>query len=285
MELTFGRVSGRMAKGPASAADAPLIVAVHGGTYDSAYFDVDGHSLLARAAANGVPAIAIDRPGYGATPLLDRADMTLRGQGRFLVAALADLWRLHGEGRPGMVLVAHSIGAAISLFAAREPAELPLLGVAVSGVGMRTPPEHREMWNAFPDIDLVEMPDPVKDEVMFGPAGSFRPESVMAARAANRTVPRVEIVDIVTTWAGHAADVLGAIRAPVHYRQGEHDRLWITGQGEVDAFAAALGNSARVDAAMMRGAGHCLDFHDVGAAFHLQQLGFAMQCAAEAGRS
>jgi hypothetical protein len=33
---------------------------------------------------------------------------------------------------------------------------------------------------------------------------------------------------------------------------------------------------------MMRGSGHCIDFHHVGRAFQLQQLAFALQCAAEA---
>ena len=45
--------------------NAPLIVAIHGGTYTSAYFDVPGYSLLDRADASGVPIIAPDRPGYG----------------------------------------------------------------------------------------------------------------------------------------------------------------------------------------------------------------------------
>lgn len=281
MTLEFGQVSGLARLAPADAA-VPLVVAVHGGTYDSLYFDVPGHSLLDRAAGNGVPIIAIDRPGYGQTPLLARSEMTLRGQGRFLATALGDVWRLHGAGRAGIFLIAHSIGAAISLFAASDPDDLPLLGVAVSGIGMRTPPEHKAMWESFPDIDLVGMPDEVKDGVMFGPEGSFAPTAPAAARVANRTVPRVEIVDIVSTWADHAADVLGAVRVPVHYRQGEIDRLWIVDEAEVRAFKAALSQSARVDAAMLRGTGHCLDFHHVGAAIQLQQLGFALQCGTEA---
>lgn len=51
--------------GHADDADLPLVVAVHGGGYTSAYFDVPGYSLLDRAAGLGVPVIAVDRPGYG----------------------------------------------------------------------------------------------------------------------------------------------------------------------------------------------------------------------------
>ncbi len=278
MALEFGLVSGRARLTGADPA-APLIVAVHGGTYDAAYFDVPGHSLLDRAEAERLPIVAIDRPGYGKTPLLASDAMTLRGQGRFLVETLGALWQLHGAGRPGMVVIAHSIGAAITLFAAGNACDPTLLGVAVSGVGMRTPPEHKDMWQAFPQQDLVGLPDEVKDGVMFGPQGSFDPGAPAAARVANRTVPRVEIVDIVTSWTGDAPDVLARVGVPVHYRQGEFDRLWITGEDEVRAFEAALSQAPRVDAAMMPGMGHCLDFHNVGDAFQSEQLAFARTCA------
>jgi hypothetical protein len=36
-----------------------------------------------------------------------------------------------------------------------------------------------------------------------------------------------------------------------------------------------------VDAAMMRGTGHSMDFHHIGRSLQLQQLAFALQCAAE----
>jgi hypothetical protein len=74
---------------------------------------------------------------------------------------------------------------------------------------------------------------------------------------------------------------LAAIGVPVHYRQAQDDHLWIVDQGEIDGFARALSKSPRVDAAMMRATGHCMDFHKIGAAFQIQQLGFALQCGAE----
>jgi len=40
----------------------PLIVAIHGGTYNSGYFDVAGYSLIQRAAGLGIPILALDRP-------------------------------------------------------------------------------------------------------------------------------------------------------------------------------------------------------------------------------
>lgn len=278
----FAGLTGQVRFPAAEQAGAPLIVAVHGGTYTSRYFDVPGHSLLDRAEANGLPIIAIDRPGHGGSPLLAPEESDLAGQGRFLAGALKEGWERYGGGRKGMVIIAHSIGAAISLRVSSAPDGLPLLGVAVSGVGLRTPPDHRGMWNALPDMPRVELPDAVKDEVMFGPAGSFDAAMPAASHVANTTAVRAELVDIVSTWQDHVHGVLGRIAVPVHYRQAEVDHLWIVDEGEVAGFAGALTASPRVDAEMMRGTGHCIDFHRVGAALQLQQLGFALQCAAEA---
>ena len=46
--MTFGRH--RLVDGPV-AADVPLGVALHGGTYTSVYFDIPGQSLLESGAA------------------------------------------------------------------------------------------------------------------------------------------------------------------------------------------------------------------------------------------
>jgi pimeloyl-ACP methyl ester carboxylesterase len=285
-EPIFGELSGR-ARLPAGAraAHAPLVVAIHGGTYSSAYFDVPGYSLLDRAAAVGIPILALDRPGYGDSPLLPGDGGTIRGQAAYLASALEDAWRRHGGGASGMVLIGHSIGGAIAASIASKPEGLPLLGVAISGVGLRTPTQHQSMWNSLPDTPIVEMPTPMKDQLMFGPPGSFDASMPAASHVANRPVPRAELVDIVGTWRDAVHDVLGAIAVPVHYRQAEIDHLWIVDRGEIDGFAQALSNSPRVDAAMLLGTGHCMDFHNIGPAFQLQQLGFALQCGVEATHS
>lgn len=48
----------------------PVLVAIHGGTYTSQYFDVPGYSLIDRAIAAGFQIVALDRPGYGTTDAL-----------------------------------------------------------------------------------------------------------------------------------------------------------------------------------------------------------------------
>jgi pimeloyl-ACP methyl ester carboxylesterase len=276
----FGVFSGRASIPQATVGANPLVIAIHGGTYTSAYFDIDGYSLLDRAGRNGIRAIAIDRHGYGKTPFIH--DMSILGQAAALSGALNDLWTQYRGNALGVVLIGHSIGAAIALGVANNPGELPLLGVAVSGIGVRTPSAHSAMWNALPDLPTVEMPAAVKDQLMFGPPGSFDPAVAAASHAADAPVPKAELVDIVGEWQAQAAAVCSRVRVPVHYRQAEQDQLWIVDKDEVEAFARRFSAAPNVDAAMIRNTGHCMDLHAVGPALQLQQLGFALQCAVEA---
>lgn len=255
------------------------MIAVHGGTYTSAYFDLPGRSLLDAAEANGLPIVAIDRPGYGDSPMLPADQMDITGQAAFLTGALETIWHSHGDGCPGIVLIGHSIGAAIAATIASSPGTLPLLGVAISGVGLRTNPGDNERWQSLPDIPLVALPPEVKDHVMFGPAGSYDPDMPAAGHVANAPAPKAELLAITGAWGQTALDVLGRIAVPVHYRQAEFDRLWIVSEDEVAGFAAALSGSPMVDGRMARGTGHCIDHHRFGPALHVQQLGFSLACA------
>src|ERR1700732_5279916 len=47
----------------------PLIVAIHGGSFTSRYFDLPGFSFLDSAHAQGFPILALDRPCYGKSHL------------------------------------------------------------------------------------------------------------------------------------------------------------------------------------------------------------------------
>ena len=277
MTQLTSRLSGRTNN--INAGGGPLVIAVHGGTYTSAYFDLLGRSLLECGAANGIAVVAIDRPGYVDSPMLAPETMDIVGQSAFLREELGAIWHKFGESKSGVVLIGHSIGAAIAATIAASTTDWPLLGLAISGLGLTTNPGDHERWQGLPDIPLVAMPDEVKDQVMFGPEGSYDADMPGASHAANTTAPKAELLAITGAWHDVARDVLGRIAVPVHYRQAEFDRLWIVDQSEVDAFAAALGSSPLVDARMVQGTGHCIDFHSIGPAFQLQQLGFALECA------
>ena len=264
-------------------AHAPLIVAIHGGSYTSNYFDLPGFSLLDLASRVGVPILAVDRPGYGTSPALDGPAASIQSQARFLTQALKEAWKKYGVGTRGIVLIGHSIGGAIATsIAAQNDPDLPIIGLAISGVGLHVPAHFPGMWDSFPNTPTIELPHAVKDEVMFGPKGSYNDAMPSASHAAHAPVPRQEIIDIVNIWIENVRDVVSRVKVPVHYRQGEFDQLWTVNAEEVRGFAEAFTASPSVDAAMVKGTGHCMDFHNVSTAFHLQQLGFAVLCAAQA---
>lgn len=266
------------------AESVPLVVALPGGTYTSMYFDVPRHSLLDRAEALGVPVIAVDRPGYlGSTPVEPGESIILRNA-EVLDHLVGELWGAYGAGTAGVVVIGHSIGGAIALaIAARHPA-WPLLGVAVSGCLVQVPPESGDAWAALPDLEFVELPVPVKDFVMYGPAWTHSDAMPAAGHAADAPVPKAELLDITGGWIGRMRDTAAAIQVPVHSRQGEFDHLWVTDDDEVAQFRSAFTSAPWVDARLVPNAGHCIDFHLAAAAFQLEQLAFALECTVQARR-
>jgi pimeloyl-ACP methyl ester carboxylesterase len=258
--------------------DMPLIVAVHGGTYTSKYFDVPGYSLLDKAAALQIPIMALDRPGYGESTPLPPDEATIARNAAVLDDALKEIWQRDGVGR-GIVLIGHSIGGAIAIsLAARRPS-WPLLGIAISGVGLMTPPESGEAWAALPDIPMITLPSELKDSVMFGPDGTFDRSMPQASHVSDAPVPRAELIDIVTTWPRNVRQIASMVHVPVHYRQAEFDRLWVVNNDEVISFGAAFSEAPVVDARMALSTGHCIDFHRLGGALQLEQLAFALRCS------
>ncbi|HEY5209353.1 MAG TPA: alpha/beta hydrolase [Stellaceae bacterium] len=262
--------------------DYPLIIAIPGGTYTSNYFDLPGFSLMDRAVALGMPVIALDRPGYGDTTAFAPPDATIANNAERLDAAIGELWQRHGGKASGIFLIGHSIGGAITVsIAARNPA-WPLLGIAVSGVGLVTPRESGSQWAALPQIPMIDLPPAMKDMVMFGPDWTFAAPMPGLGHQADAPVPRQELIDITSTWHDAVRDVAAKVRVPVHYRQAEFDKLWIVDADQVKGFGAAFVNSPRVDAALFEGVGHCIDFHRLGGAFQVEQLAFALRCCVQA---
>lgn len=260
----------------------PLIIAIHGGTYSSSYFDVPGHSLLDRAQAQRLPIFAIDRPGYGLSAAHASTAPSILDNAAVLDGAIEQLWHSHPHGACGVVLIGHSIGAAISIaIAARQPS-WPLLGIALSGVGLDPVPASKDKWNSVPpDQALVSVPPAAMDGFFFGPPGTYDP-AVMphASHAAGAPAPRSELVDIGMHWPSQVGALAARVKVPVHYRQPQFEQLWPVDQARVEAFGRAFVNCPAMDAALFKDAGHCIDFHRVGEAFQLQQLAFAQRCAA-----
>lgn len=227
----------------------PLLVALHGGGYTSRYFDVPGHSLLDTAAANGLDVVALDRPGYGDSD--SPARVTFAANAEVLDAAIGQLWAEHGAGRPGVVVIAHSIGAAIAIhLAAGEPA-WPLLGVAISGIHDRAPEHVRSAWDAMPAGQPVVFEPAQRRRFFYGPDWTIEPDVVDRAEISAAPIPLEELLEVVRGWTEEAATLAARVRVPVHYVAFEFEGLWTIDRDTVAAFAAAFGAAPVVEARLI----------------------------------
>jgi pimeloyl-ACP methyl ester carboxylesterase len=232
-----------------------------------------------RATALGFPIIAPDRPGYGGSTPFPPALATIASNAERLDDAIGRICETIEGRHSGVVLIGHSIGGAIALsIAARRP-RWPLIGVAVSGVGLTPPPGSAAAWAGLPDAPMIEPPPALKDAVMFGPSWTLSADMPERSRLADAPAPRAEVFDMATDWPGRARVVAAQVAVPVHYRQGEFDRLWVANEDEVDAFGRAFTAAPSVDARLYPSAGHCIDFHRLGPALQLEQLAFALRRA------
>ena len=266
---------------------APLVIALHGGTYSSEYFDIPGHSLLDLASALGVPVIALDRPNYVGSSPLTSDDSIIFANAEVIGEAIGSIFheqgfQAHGDGAPGIVLVAHSIGGAIATKIAATPQSWPLLGLATSGCLVRVPPESAGAWAALPDIEMIDLPATLKDQLMFGPDSTYDDAMPAASYPSNTLVPKAELLDITGGWIASRAEVCGQVTVPVHHRQGEFDHLWVTSQDEIDEFRAGFTAAPSIDAELQLGSGHCIDFHRPSEEFQRSQLEFALAAAERA---
>lgn len=129
----------------------PLIVGLHGGTYDSQYFDATPKvSASLASVAFGVPFIAIDRPSYDGTssilPIPEDSSFhheTGCWMHRYI---LPKLWSEVGVPNrcSCIVLLCHSLGVmggtvAAALHAQDETPLYPLGGLIASGFGNKPP--------------------------------------------------------------------------------------------------------------------------------------------------
>lgn len=260
----------------------PIVVAIHGGTYYSKYFDVPNYSLLEVAEKEGLVAIAIDRPGYGESdPLPDTPDL-LHQNALYLHDIIPRVVAELTSGEAPIFLIGHSMGGAIAITIASLQPEW-LGGIAISGIGTVVPPELPSVFANLPLEPLVTLPSNMKDSVMFGPPASLADEMPLASHVANTTVPLSELFDVTSGWVDRFSGLAGTVEVPVHYRQAEFDHLWVTDSSTVNDFAKSFQRSNEVDAQIWPGVGHCIDFHKASMEFQSQQLAFARISSAPNG--
>ena len=258
----------------------PLIAALHGGTYTARYFDIAGGSqgsFMDLAAAAGYPVVCFDRPGYGASPALAPAENTFGRHARLLAGAIAQAAAQFSA--DGVFLAGHSIGGMIAMMIAAGDVDFRLTGLSVTGMGavIRAGGPAYALASLPPD-ETVDLPYDQRDQVMFGPPGTWTAEAVQAAHGSYAPTPVRELIQAPQWPDEHLPGLAPRITVPVHNALAEFDALWDSTPANVEHFAKLLTAAPFVDASIARATGHSIDHHILGHALHLRQLAFAEEC-------
>lgn len=250
-----------------------VIVAIHGGATSSVYFDCPGRpdlSLLRTAAAQGFTAIALDRPGYGASALYQ--DTMAEPADRVALASGA-VDKILGDGPrgAGVFVFAHSLGCELALRMAIEYADV--LGVEIAGTGLRY---HRAAQEILSQATLTRRPTGLR-ELLWEPAELYPAEVLTGALSA----PGVAYEGPVTSnWSRRDFPELAArVQVPVQYSAAEHERVWDTSAAALREITALFGCAA-ISINEMPSSGHNLSVGLSARSYHQQVLSFVEECVA-----
>ncbi|KAB8079061.1 Alpha/Beta hydrolase protein [Aspergillus leporis] len=294
----------------------PLVICIHGGSYDSEYFDIDPqHSIFVLGELLQIPIVAIDRPGYGGStaypdPKIRNEDLDRQGttfaqeQGKYLHSiVLPALWKEFGpkSSASSMIILAHSIGGMMAVVAAASftdanTKKYPLSGMVISGIGCKSHmhespgPKNGDHGNKNGQQGDGEKThiffDPtVKDTLMI----NFPPKADQAllidskvpsyTEALNKPVPLGELQDVRTTWQTYWRSYAERVSVPLLYAVGGHDVFWDSSERSIAQFTDVFRTkSPRVESIVVRMAPHCIEMSLQGKAWLLRCLGFAVEC-------
>jgi pimeloyl-ACP methyl ester carboxylesterase len=266
-------MSGLLAEASAAAA---VIVALHGGATTSAYFDCPGHprlSLLRTGAAMGFTVLALDRPGFGSSALYSREfddtarriDMTYRA----VDAILGD--RDRGA---GIFLLAHSNGSELALRMAADERGHSLLGVEISGTGIRQQDAARAV---LAGASRDNIPAGLRG-LLWEPGHLYPPEIAGSVRIKSGPVSPDYEGPLVANWLRDLPELAARVRIPVRFSLAEYERVWENGPAALEEVGALFTAAPRVARYEQAGAGHNLSLGHAATAYHLSALAFVEEC-------
>jgi pimeloyl-ACP methyl ester carboxylesterase len=289
-----------------------VIVAIHGGATSSAYFDCPGHprlSLLRLATSLGYTAIAIDRPGYGASSLYQdemgtaerRVELVFGVVDKILAGGAGSQARAGGAGSQagaggagspagadgprgaGLFVMAHSAGCELGLRMAAD-GRADVLGVEVAGTGLRYRAEAKAVISK---ATLTSRPVGLR-ELLWQPAELYPPDVLTGALSAGGAAYEGEVT---ANWPRRDfAEVAARVRVPVEFSVADHERVWESGPESSAEIAALFTAAPRVEVNEMADSGHNLSVGLTAETYHQRVLSFVAECVesrnveVEAGR-
>lgn len=260
-------------------AEAPqpraVVVALHGGSTTSAYFDCPGHpqlSLLRTGAALGFTVVALDRPGYGSSAAYPEAMAQPEQRVELAYSALA---RILGDLPAGarLFVVAHSNGCELALRMAADARSDQLIGIEMAGTGRHyQSAAHEVLKTASP----THRPSGLR-ELLWHPTQLYPAEVLGGITNSGGGAPYE--ATMVTNWPRHDFPALAAqVRVPVQFSFAEHEKVWQSDTAALAEIAAMFSACPRFSTNEVLAAGHNLSLGHTAGAYHLKVLSFVEEC-------
>ena len=253
-----------------------VIVAIHGGATTSAYFDCPGNprlSLLRSAASHGCTAIAVDRPGYGASALY-QDDMASPDFRVALAFGVVDkLVEPDGRGS-GMFLMGHSAGCELALRMTVDDRAADVLGLELAGTGLRYDSAAKAV---IKEATLTSRPG--LRELLWQPTELY-PEDVLTS---GLSAPGVQYeAEVTTNWSRRDFPALAArVRVPVEFSVADNERVWDTTPEALTVITEMFTASPRVVVNEVADSGHNLSVALSAQTYHERVLSFVDGCIDE----
>lgn len=258
---------------------APLVVAIHGGTYTSAYYRVPGSpagSFVDTVTRVGLPVLTIDRPCYGASDHVSQDRLQFPDQAALLNTAIEIF--LTDLGHRSVALVGHSIGGMISVEMAAAARKWTMTSLSLSGMGARLAGSSAHKLAEAAVADIVDLPVATRESVFLGPPSTCTDNARQAARSSYSAAPRVEFHQAPQWIIERLGEAAGDVREPIHHAIADADVLFESSDNALTHFVA-LFDADQVRSERVAGAGHSIDHHEAAAWFHLRQCAFILEHA------
>ncbi|KAF7198507.1 hypothetical protein HII31_00246 [Pseudocercospora fuligena] len=278
----------------------PLIVALHGATCFSGYWDLDEeHTASLAASALGLPFVAIDRPGYVGTDSVDLDGSTYQlATARWIQdEILPELWQKYGvpNGCSAVCLMCHSLGCCVGITIASlharaiTKAQYPLAGLIISGVGSRLRRSASVVENPA-ELDINILPPVLQRDLseqvplMLGdPELELYNKAISSSLASQAgSMTREELhggIMFMVTEAG--IPFVESVQCSVLYSLAEHDHAGYCTQEEARNYAGMFKNSRRVDWSLVRNAPHAIEWSRAGKGWYFHCMGWALEVTAD----
>jgi pimeloyl-ACP methyl ester carboxylesterase len=254
-----------------------VIVAIHGGATSSVYFDCPGHprlSLLRMAASLGYTAIALDRPGYGASALYQDEMAQPERRVELSYGAVDKIVGSGGRGA-GTFLLAHSAGCELAVRMAVSERGTDVLGLELAGTGLRYHPNAKAVISR---ATTISRPAGLRD-LLWAPTDLYPPEVLTGALSA----PGVAYeADVTGNWPRRDfPDTAARVRVPVEFSAADHESVWESTPQALADIAALFTSSPRVVVNEMADSGHNLSVGLTAEAYHQRVLSFIDECVSD----